>query len=121
MAVFITRSIDWTVVAWGKESQHLRGEKAFQLSTNVDDAAQGSDGVGPENSVVAASGVLHDGASDHDNILCRIGQLLNDEVDHLSEAGILVLEQLRDAEEQCCGFIRWELLPGVEEKRNLGE
>jgi hypothetical protein len=42
-------------------------------------------------------------------------------VHHLSEAGIFVLEQLGDAEEEGGGFIGRELLPGVEEKSNLGE
>lgn len=39
----------------------------------------------------------------------------------MAQAGIFVLEQLRDAEEQGRGFISRELLAGIEEKSNLGE
>lgn len=89
--------------------------------TNVDDTAQGSNGIGSEDGIAAAARILHNGAGNHDDILSRVGQLLDDEVDHLSEAGILVLEELRDAEEKGGGFIGWELLPSIEEKSNLGE
>lgn len=40
---------------------------------------------------------------------------------HLAETGILVLEELRNAEEEGGGFVGWELLPRVEEKGNLGK
>lgn len=42
-------------------------------------------------------------------------------MDHLAQAGILVLEELRDAEEEGRGFILGELLAGVEKKGDLGE
>jgi len=42
-------------------------------------------------------------------------------VDHLSEAGILVLEELRDTEEEGCSFVGGELLSRVEKKSDLGE
>lgn len=89
--------------------------------TNINDTAQGSNSVGSEDGIAAAAGILHDCAGNHDDILGRVGQLLNDEVDHLSEARILILEQLRDAEEKGGCFIGRELLPGIEEKSNLGE
>lgn len=50
-----------------------------------------------------------------------MGQLLDDKVDHLSQAGIFVLEELRDAEEEGGGFVGRELLAGVEEEGDLGQ
>ena len=42
-------------------------------------------------------------------------------MDHLTQAGILVLEQLRDSKEQCRRFVGRELLARVEEKGNFGK
>jgi hypothetical protein len=42
-------------------------------------------------------------------------------VDHLAQAGILVLEELRDAEEEGGRFGGRELLARVEEEGDLGE
>lgn len=50
-----------------------------------------------------------------------MSQLLDDKVDHLSQAGIFILEQLRDTEEEGRRFVRWELLARVEQKGNLGK
>lgn len=91
------------------------------MATYIDNPAEGADGVGSIDGLGAAASVLHDGAGDHDNVLGGVGELLDDQVDHLAEAGILVLEQLRDAEEEGGGFVGRELLPGVEEKGDLGE
>lgn len=90
------------------------------MSTYVDNTAQSSDGIGSVDCVAAASGVLHYGAGNHDNILGRIGQLLDDQEHHLSQTSIFVLEELRDAEEERGGLLRGERLPSVEEQRNLG-
>lgn len=48
-------------------------------------------------------------------------QLLDGEVDHLPKAGIFILEELRDAEEQGRGFIGRESFAGVQEQGNLSE
>lgn len=50
-----------------------------------------------------------------------MSQLLDDKVDHLSQAGIFILEQLRDTEEEGRRFVRGELLARVEQKGNLGK
>ena len=42
-------------------------------------------------------------------------------MDHLAQGGIFVLEELRDTEEESCGFVGRELLAGVQEERDLGE
>jgi len=89
--------------------------------TYVNDAAQSSDRVGAEDGVAAAAGILHNGAGDHDDVLGRVGNLLDDKVDHLSETGIFVLEQLRDSEEKGRSFVGRELLAGVEQQSDLGQ
>jgi hypothetical protein len=48
-------------------------------------------------------------------------QLLDGKVDHLSKAGIFILEELRDAEEQGGGFIGGESFTGVQEQGDFGE
>lgn len=87
----------------------------------IDNAAEGSNRIGSVDGLGAAAGILHNRGRHHNDVLSRAGELLDDKVDHLPQAGILVLEKLRNAEEKSSGFIRRELLPGVEEKRNLGE
>lgn len=42
-------------------------------------------------------------------------------MNHLAQAGILVLEELRDTEEEGRGFVGGKLLPRVEEESYLGE
>ena len=66
-------------------------------------------------------GILHDAARDHDDILGVLRKLLDDEVYHLPEGGIFILEQLGDAEEEGGGFGGGELLAGKEEECDLGE
>jgi hypothetical protein len=87
----------------------------------VNDAAQGSDGIGAVDDVAADSSVLHDAAGDHDDILSRVGELLDDQIDHLTEGGILVLEQLGDAKEEGSSLILRKLLAGEEQQREFGE
>ena len=48
-------------------------------------------------------------------------QLLDDEVYHLPQTGIFILEELRDSEEEGSGFIGGEALSGVKEEGDLGE
>lgn len=94
----------------------MSGRRAY-----INDAAESPDRVGPENGLGAAASILHDRASDHDDILSGVGQLLDDKVDHLSQASILVLEQLRDAEEERRSFIGRELVARVEEEGDFGK
>jgi hypothetical protein len=42
-----------------------------------------------------------------------MSKLLDDEMDHLSQAGIFVLEEFGDTEEEGGRFVRGELLTGV--------
>lgn len=87
----------------------------------INNAAQRADGVGAVDGIGAAARVLHDGACDHDGVLGGAGQLLDDEVDHLAQAGIFILEELRDAKEEGRGFGGREFLSRIEEESNLGE
>jgi hypothetical protein len=87
----------------------------------VDDTAQGTDGVCAVDDVAADGRVLHDGRGDHDDIVGRAGELLDDQVDHLAERGIFVLEELGDAEEERGGFLAAPALAGEEQQGELGE
>jgi hypothetical protein len=87
----------------------------------INNATQRTNGIGAVDNIAAYGRVLHDAAGDHDDILGGVGQLLDDQIDHLAERGIFVLEQLRDAEEEARGFVGRELLAGEEEQRDLGE
>jgi hypothetical protein len=87
----------------------------------VNDAAQGADRIGAVYDIAADGGVLHDGRRDHDDIVGRAGQLLDDQVDHLAQRGILVLEQLRDAEEERRGFVASPALAREEQQGQLGQ
>lgn len=87
----------------------------------IDNAAEGPDGVGPVDRIGTASRILHDCARDHDNVLGGAGQLLDDQVNHLAQAGILVLEELRDAKEERRRFGGREFLARIEEQSDLCE
>jgi hypothetical protein len=87
----------------------------------INDAAEGADRIGAVDDVAADAGVLHDGRGDHDDIVGGAGQLLDDQVDHLAQRGILVLEELRDAEEERRGFVASPALAREEQQGQLGE
>lgn len=61
-------------------------------SPYIDNTTQGPDGIWPVNNVGTTTSIFHDRAGDHNNILGGVGQLLDNEVHHLSQAGIFVLE-----------------------------
>ena len=84
-------------------------------------ATQRPDSVRSVYNIASHRCVLHYTARNHDDILGGTGQLLDDKVDHLAEGGILVLEQLGDAEEEVGGFPGRELLTSEEEEGNLCE
>jgi hypothetical protein len=123
IAVFITRSIDCTVVAcksqWPRRG--IPGGRGGWGGSYINNATEGADRIRAEDHVGAAAGILHDGARDHDDVLGGAGQLLDHQVNHLAETGILILEELRDAEEERRGLVGRELLARVEEEGNLGE
>lgn len=87
----------------------------------INDSAQRPDGIGPVQNVAADRSVLHDDTGRHNHILRGTSQLLQNEINHLAQRGVLVLEQLGDTEEESGGFVRGELLPGEEEDRDLGQ
>lgn len=93
----------------------------FQQLTYINNTAEGANSVGSEDGIGATASILHNGAGYHNNIFSRVGKLLDDKVHHLAKTGILILEQLRDAEKEGGGFVCGKLLPGVEEKGDLGE
>jgi len=87
----------------------------------IDNAAQSTDGVGAVHDIAANGCVLHDGGCDHDHVVGGASELLDDQVDHLAQRSILVLEQLRDAEEEGGGFLASPALAGEQQQRELGE
>lgn len=90
--------------------------------TYIDNPTQRSNGIRPVDHITPhRSSILHDRAGDHDDILGGIGQLLDDQIHHLPETGIFVLEQLRDSEEEGCGFVGRKLLACKEEEGDLGQ
>lgn len=128
MAVFMTLSMDCTVVAylyhvlsatWNRYMQHriYRGVRV----PYINNSAEGANSIRSIYGVGAASRVFHDGAGDHDDVLGRAGKLLDDKMDHLPKTGIFVLEELGDTEEESRGFICRELVAGVEEQGDLGQ
>lgn len=121
MAVLRFRSIAWTVDAChAKISNPLyTPEHAFPYINNPtqrSDRIRSVDYITPHR-----RRVFHDRARDHDDILGRLCQLLDDEVHHLPEGGIFILKELRDAEEEGGRFVGGELLAGEEEEGDLGE
>lgn len=92
---------------------------AEALVPYINNAAEGANSIWSIDGVSATASILHNGTCDHDDILGGAGQLLNDQVDHLTEACIFVLEQLRDAKEKGRRLGAWELLAGVEEEGDL--
>jgi len=85
----------------------------------IDDSAEGADRIGAVHDIAADRSVLHDGGRDHDDIVGRARQLLDDEVDHLAERGILVLEELGYAEEEGGGFLASPALAREEQQCEL--
>lgn len=65
----------------------------------IDNAAQGTNSVCAVDDIAADGDVLHDGRCDHDHVVGGASELLDDQVDHLAQRSILVLEQLGDTEE----------------------
>lgn len=55
----------------------------MQISSYIDNTAQRSNGVGSVNRIRSTTSILHNRACNHNNILRRVSQLLDDQVDHL--------------------------------------
>lgn len=81
--------------------------------THINDTTQRPNGIWPVDRICSSTSILHDCTCDHNNILCGMRQFLNDKVDHLPQAGIFILEQLRDTKEKGSGFVGREFLAGV--------
>ena len=88
-------------------------------SGSVDNAAEGADGIRAVYDVAADRGVFHDGGGDHDDIVGGASELLDDKVHHLAERGILVLEELGDAEEEGGSLLSSPALAREEQQRQL--
>lgn len=89
--------------------------------TYVNDPAKRPNRICPVQNITANRGILHDNTGGHDRILCRLRQVLENQIHHLSQRGILILEELRNAKEQRRRLVRRELLPGEDEDSNLGQ
>ena len=87
----------------------------------VDDAGQDPEGVGPVK-VDVARHVLGEGAGDDDDVVRVAGlcHLLDEEVDHAAEAGILGHEELGDPEEDLGRLDGRQGLAGVVQVEQLG-
>jgi hypothetical protein len=90
-------------------------------ATYIDNAAERTYSIGSVNCIGATSSILHNRASNHNDILGRVGKLLDNKVNHLSETGILVLEELGDTKEEGCSFVGGKLLSGVQKESDLCE
>ena len=119
MAVLMLRSIACTVDAC--DVSVLQIAYSVSIVAHVYYPAQRPYGICSVNHITPHRRILHNTACDHDDILRSIRQLLDNQVHHLPERGIFVLEQLRNAKEEGCRFIRRELLAGEEEQRDLGQ
>lgn len=86
---------------------------AHSASPYIDNTAQCSNSIGSEDNICATTGVFHNRAGNHDGVISGAGQLLDDKVYHLPQAGIFVLEELRDTEEESGGFVCRELLARI--------
>lgn len=92
------------------------------LVSHIDNPAQRPYSIGSVNDIAPHRGrILHDRARNHNDILSSLCQLLDHQIHHLSQAGILILKELGDAKEQGGRFVGGELLPSEEEQRDLGE
>lgn len=106
---------------WSGSGSGSGGRVGSRGSAYVNDTAQRPDGVRAEDGIGTTASILHNSASDHDDVLGRVGQLLNHQMHHLPQAGIFVLEKLRDTEEQGRCLRSRELLTRVEEKSDFGQ
>lgn len=68
IAVFITRSIDCTVVAFTVSASRGVGVPAGK-ATYINNTTEGANGIGSVDSVGAAASILHNRAGNHNNIL----------------------------------------------------
>lgn len=92
-----------------------------KVDAYINNAAEGTDSVRAVENITTHGGILHDNTRRHNHILGSPSKLLQDEIDHLAQRGILVLEQLRNAEEERGSLVRGELLPGEQEDGNFGQ
>lgn len=53
------------------------------IETHINNSTQRPYGIGPVDGICSSSSILHDSTRDHDDILRRRRQLLNDKVYHL--------------------------------------
>lgn len=88
---------------------------------SIYDAAESSNSIGAVDDITSHGSILHNGAGNHDDIFGGVGKLLDDQVDHLAQRGILVLEQFGDAKEEGGCFVGGELLAGREQEREFRE
>jgi hypothetical protein len=95
--------------------------KPSRPTTYINNAAERSDGIGPVQNIAPNCGVLHNDTRRHDHIFGGASQLLQDQIHHLPQWRVFVLEKLGDSEEEGGGFIRRELLPGEHEDSDLRE
>lgn len=91
------------------------------MEAYINNPTKRPDRIRPIQNITTNSRILHNNTRRHNRILRGICQLLQDQIDHLSQRGVLILEQLRDTEEKRGGLVRRELLPGEQENGDLGQ
>src|SRR3954453_14024969 len=108
------RSIPCTVVAYMGSTRHWPlGAPYVYYSTKRPNR------IGPIYVFTSEIAILHDNACRHDDIFGCVCKLFQDEVDHLPQRRIFVLEKFRYAKEKRGSFGGWKLLAGKEKHGNL--
>lgn len=89
--------------------------------TYINNSTKRPNRIRPVQNITTNSRILHNNTRRHDRILRGTRQLLKNQIHHLSQRGVLILEQLRDTEEERGSLVRGKLLPGEQENRDLGQ
>ena len=87
----------------------------------INNSTKRTDSICSIDNITAHLTILHDTACHHDNILGSVGQLFDDQVYHLAQASVFVLEQFGDTKEQRSGFVGGESFAREEQQGNFGQ
>ena len=97
------------------------GSVEVKWTTNIYYPTQCPDGIGTIEDIASNSSIFHNATSDHDDIVCGASQFFENQIHHLSQTGIFVLEKLRNAKEQIGCFIFGESFASEQEENDFGK